>query len=104
MSDMKFRLLFLSLLALLVQLCGNVLAESDNAAGASGNVGVAQDKAILSTSYPRLYFTEDKLKELRQKISDDTVVRRAWEDMLKLADRLVEPPCFLAKARTGADY
>ena len=90
MGDMKFRLLFLSLLVLLVPLCGNVLAEPDNAAGASGNVGVAQDKAILSSSYPRLYFTKAKLKELRQKISDDTVVRQAWEDMLKRADRLVK--------------
>jgi hypothetical protein len=30
-----------------------------------------------------------KLKELRKKISDDAVVRQAWEDMLKRADRLV---------------
>ncbi len=89
MGDTKFRLLFLSLLVLLVPLCGIVLAEPNNSAGASGNIGAAQDRIGRSSSYPRLYFTEAKLKELRQKISDDTEVRQAWEDILKRADRLV---------------
>jgi hypothetical protein len=74
MRNTELRLLVLSLL-MLIPLYGNALAEPVNTVG---------------SSYPRLYFTKVKLKELRKKISDDAVVRQAWEDMLKRANRLVK--------------
>jgi hypothetical protein len=86
----EFKLFFLSLLVLLFPLCDNALAEPDKSAGASSNIISAQDRVGRPLSYPRLYFTKGKLKELRQKISDDTIVRQAWEDMLKRADMLVK--------------
>jgi len=90
MRNTNLTLLVPSLLVLLIPLCGNVLAERYNAVGSAGKVEYGQDRVVRALSYPRLYFTKGKLKEFRQKISDDTIVRQAWEDMLKRADRLVK--------------
>lgn len=89
MTNTVLRLLILSLLIPPVPLCGNVLAEPDDAVDSFGNAGMAQDRVVRASSYPRLYFNQAKLKELRQKISDDVLVRQAWQDMLKRADKLV---------------
>jgi hypothetical protein len=90
MIDKEFRPYIMCLLVSLTLLWGNVPAEPYDAIGRSGNVGFAQDKIALASSYPRLYFTAGKLKELRRDISDDAVVRQAWQDMLRRADKLVD--------------
>lgn len=89
MRAKEFELLFLSLLVLLFPLCGNALTKTDKSIGTPSNIRSAPDRFGRTLSYPRLYFTEAKLKELKQKISNDPIVRQAWKDMLKRADRLV---------------
>ena len=89
MRAKKFELFLLSLLVLLFALCEDALTNPDKSIGTSSKIKSAQDRIGRPLSYPRLYFTQAKLKELRKKISDDAVVSQAWEDMLKRADRLV---------------
>lgn len=46
--------------------------------------------AYLGTPRPRLFFTEEKLERLRERIGKQAMFKEAWEKLLSRADRMLE--------------
>lgn len=78
-------MLLLSLLALLSvdPLGANAAADPDD------SLEDMQSEADWVSTYPRLYFTPERLRGLRKRISTDVGQREAWQILLERADQLL---------------
>ena len=73
-----------------IALCGNCRA----AIGGGGTASIDNDAIIKNnrkwiSSHPRLYYTPERLKDLKNRIAADSRMKEAWEELLAKADKLL---------------
>ena len=51
----------------------------------------ADGSQLNVSAHPRLFFTPENMREFRDRVGSDEVVRQAWLDMRRRADRLPIP-------------
>ena len=66
---------------LVLIILGALLAACTTSAGGS---------RLSVSPHPRLFFTDENMRQFRDRVGRDEVVRQAWLDMLERADRLLE--------------
>ncbi|MBL7152078.1 MAG: heparinase II/III family protein [Phycisphaerae bacterium] len=81
LTDYAKKLFLVSVLS--IALCGNTHAAI------AGETAAGHDRNWTS-SHPRLYFTPHHIAALKARIATDTGMKKAWQDMLQRADRLLD--------------
>jgi len=80
LMDYAKKLLLVSILS--IALYGNSQAATSDKQAAGPNRNWA--------SHPRLYYTPKRVKALKGQIATDPTLKKAWEDLIRRADRLVD--------------
>jgi len=80
LTDYAKKLFLVSILS--IALCGNSQAATSDKSAAGPNRNW--------TAHPRLYYTPERLKALKGQMATDPTLEKAWEDLTRRADRLVD--------------